>query len=569
MPVWVAVSIAAPLAADIEGGSIPKVVVVGGDRDYPPYEFLGRDDQPAGYNVDLTKAIAETMGMTIEIRLGSWAATRAAFEAGEVHVLQGITWTRERTQEMDFTPPHAVLNHAIFARRGTPRVSSLDDLRGHKVTLHGRGFIDDRLTALGYGDDLDRTETPADALRRLASGEDEYAVVAVVPGMYLIRELQLSNLVPVARGVATGRYCFAVRKGSVALLARLNEGLAILKKTGRYDAIHQKWLGVLEPAGLSLETVTRYAAIVLLPLLVVLGGTVLWSRSLKSEVTQRTASLAREVAERQRVVEELRINQQQLVQADKMAALGILVSGVAHEINNPNGFILLNMPILKEAYLDAQEVLDERLEREGDYPLGGLPYSRMRTEVPRMLDEMEEGARRIKRIVEDLKDFAKSEPSARFEPIDLNAVVRTAVRLLDASIRKATSRFETSYGDLQEVRGNAQRIEQVAINLILNACQALPDRSRGIFVATSFEPGRGVVVLTVRDEGEGIAAEHLSRLTDPFFTTKRDSGGTGLGLAVSDGIAKEHGGALGFESAPGKGTVVTLTLPAGKGPASG
>jgi polar amino acid transport system substrate-binding protein len=427
----VAVGGATPLAADNEGAGIPSVVIVGGDRDYPPYEFASRDGTPTGYNIDLTRAIAETMGMTVEFRLGSWAAVRAAFEAGEIHVLQGITWSKERAEKMDFTPPHTIVNHAIFARRGTPAVSKLTDLRGHKVTLHGRGFIDDRLTALGYGNDLDRTDTPADAMRRLASGEDEYAVV---PGAYLIRELRLTNLVPVARAVATGKYCYAVQKGSVALLTRLTEGLAILKKTGRYDAIHQKWLGVLEPAGPSLETVTRYVAAVVLPLLVILGGTVLWSRSLKSEVAQRTASLAHEVAERERVVEELRVNQQQLVQADKMAALGILVSGVAHEINNPNGFILLNMPTLKESFLDAKEVLDERLERDGDFQLGGLPYSRMRAEVPRMLDEMEEGARRIKRIVEDLKDFARSEPVARFEPVDLNRVVRAAIRLVDASI---------------------------------------------------------------------------------------------------------------------------------------
>jgi polar amino acid transport system substrate-binding protein len=469
---------------------------------------------------------------------------------------------------MDFSPPHAIVNHAIFARRGTPTVSSLSDLRGHKVTLHGRGFIDDKLTALGYGEDLDRTETPADAMRRLASGEDEYAVVAVVPGAYLIRELRLSNLVPVARAVSTGKYCYAVRKGSVALLARLTEGLAILKQTGRYDAIHHKWLGVLEPAGPSLETVTKYVAAVVLPLLVILGGTVLWSRSLKSEVAQRTTSLAREVAERERVVEELRVNQQQLVQADKMAALGILVSGVAHEINNPNGFILLNMPTLKESFLDAKEVLDERLEREGDFPLGGLPYSRMRAEVPRMLDEMEEGARRIKRIVEDLKDFARSEPVAHFEPVDINRVVRAAIRLVDASIKKSTSRFEARYGDLPLVRGNAQRIEQVVVNLVLNACQAIPDPSRGVFVTTSHDVHRSFVVLTVRDEGEGIATEHLRRLTDPFFTTKRETGGTGLGLSVSDGIAKEHGGALEFRSRPGEGTTATLTLPLGEGAAA-
>ena len=99
------------------------------------------------------------------------------------------------------------------------------------------------------------------------------------------------------------------------------------------------------------------------------------------------------------------------------------------------------------------------------------------------------------------------------------------------------------------------------INLILNACQALPDTGRGIELATWHDAFRGTVVFRLRDEGKGIAPEHLSRLTDPFFTTKQNEGGTGLGLSVSAGIVKEHGGTLQFASIPGSGTTVTLTLP--------
>jgi polar amino acid transport system substrate-binding protein len=180
-----------------------------------------------------------------------------------------------------------------------------------------------------------------------------------------------------------------------------------------------------------------------------------------------------------------------------------------------------------------------------------------------MLDEMIEGARRIRRIVEDLKDFARRDDAPRLEPVDLSAVVRASVRLVDNSLRKATAHFELACTDgLPRVRGNAQRIEQVVVNLILNACQALPDPGRAIRVATRHDLERGAVVLEVQDEGVGIRPEDLPRLTDPFFTTKRDSGGTGLGLSVSAGIVKEHGGSLEFRSVPGAGTTVVLTLPA-------
>jgi len=181
-----------------------------------------------------------------------------------------------------------------------------------------------------------------------------------------------------------------------------------------------------------------------------------------------------------------------------------------------------------------------------------------------MLDETLEAAGRIKRIVEELKDFARQDTAAVTAGIDFNTVVKAAVRLVDSSIRKATNNFRAEYdATLPAVRGNAQRIEQVVINLLLNACQALPETetNRGIFLATRCSDDGLSVVLTLTDDGVGIAPEHLSHLTDPFFTTKRESGGTGLGLSVSSGIVAEHGGSLDFDSAPGAGTTVTLTLP--------
>ncbi|MDD2501817.1 MAG: ATP-binding protein, partial [Geobacter sp.] len=273
----------------------------------------------------------------------------------------------------------------------------------------------------------------------------------------------------------------------------------------------------------------------------------------------RTADLTREVAERTAAEEELRRNQQQLVQADKMAALGVLVSGVAHEINNPNGLILLNMPILKDVCNDALAALEQQ---QSQVELGGLSFNRVKGELPLMLDEMQDGARRIKRIVEDLKDFARQDDAALMEPLDLNQVSQAAVRLVDRSLRTATNRFEAEYTEpLPPVLGNSQRIEQVLVNLLLNACQALTDTNRGIFLHTFIDETNTMAGVSVRDEGCGIAPEHLDRLTDPFFTTKRENGGTGLGLSVSTGIVKEHGGQLLFSSPPGQGTTVTLLLP--------
>nr|WP_246166973.1 transporter substrate-binding domain-containing protein [Oryzomonas japonica] len=540
-----------------------KVIIVGGNRAYPPYEFLDKDGQPAGYNVDLTRAIAKVMGMKVEFRFGAWSEMRTALMNGEIDVLQGISFSEERLGSITFSPPHTIVHHAIFARKDTKPVNSIQELHGKEIIVFRDGIMHDSLRNLGFSGDLHFSDTPADALRLLASGAHDYAVVAILPGMYLIRELHLTNVVPVATSIAAQKYCYGVRKGNDELMTRISEGLAILHKTGQYQAIYDKWLGTLEPPPVSWERAVRYGALALVLLLLILAATVVWSRTLQKRVALRTQELARESAERKRALEELRRHQDKLIQADKMASLGILVSGVAHEINNPNGLILLNMPILKEVYQDAVEVLEAHYHESGDFPLGGLPYSRMRNEVPHMLDEMLEGSKRIKRIVEELKDFARQDDNSGSDLFDLNQVAQAAVRLVDSSLRKATVNFSAEYAaDIPQVRGNTQRIEQVVVNLLLNACQALPNTECKISLATFRVSNARIVALTITDEGVGIASEHIPRLTDPFFTTKRETGGTGLGLSVSAGIVNEHGGTLKFTSAPGAGTTVILTLPA-------
>ncbi|MBJ6799811.1 transporter substrate-binding domain-containing protein [Geomonas propionica] len=545
------------------GDALPETttIKVGGNRAYPPYEFLDRNGQPAGFTVDLIRSIAEVMGVNADIQLGEWSKVREDLEAGRIDMTLGMSHTGEREEVYDYPSPHAIVQHAIFARRETPPAGSLEELRGKKVVVFRGGVMNEKLKALGYEKDLVLTKTAADALRLLASGQNDYAVVALLPGMYIIRENKLTNLVPVARNIATFKFSFAVRQGNHELQSQLNEGLAILKKNGEYQAIYDKWLGVLEPRRISWEKAIQYGSMILVPLVLLLTGTFAWSRMLKKKVDERAAELALEVSEKERAWDELRVQQDKLVQADKMASLGILVSGVAHEINNPNGLILLSMPILRESQAAVDQVLEEYCKEHGDFMCGRLPYSRMRDKLPGMLAEIHEGAKRIKRIVDDLKDFARQNDAAGMEPFDLNQVVQAAVRLMENSIRKATHNFVvTCAEDLPMVRGNAQRIEQVVVNLILNSCQALPDKGRGIFVTTYLDCDSGRVLLQVRDEGTGVAPEHLSHLTDPFFTTKRDTGGTGLGLSISAGIIKEHGGLLSFDSVPGAGTTVTLTL---------
>lgn len=551
----IALCLLAALAAPAEpaaGQGGRAVVVVGGDRDYPPYEFLDKSGQPAGFNVEITRAVAEVMGLQVDIRLGDWNEMRRSLEAGSVDVLEGISLSPDRARMFECSEPHCMVRQSIFARRGSPRAASLEDLGGRDVIVQRGGVMHDTLASRGIPARLVLVDTHAAGLRLLASGRSDYAVVNTLTGLYFGLELGLSNIVPVSEPVAEIPYGYAARKGNGALIAQLDQGLGILRNTGRYQQIYDKWLGILEARPSPWHKILKYGAMVLLPILALAAGMSAWSWSLRKRIGA--------------YIRDSELRQQELIQADKMASLGILVSGVAHEINNPTGLILYDLPILRSAYRLAEDSLERRYEEKGDFLIGGLKYSEFREEVPRMFEEMQGGARRIKRIVDDLKDFARKDTSGFTEVVDLNVVVQAALRLVDNSIRKATARFEAEYGTgMPPFKGNAQRIEQVVVNLVLNACQALERPEQGIRLRTAFDAQRRALLCTVADDGVGIPPENLSRLTDPFFTTKRELGGTGLGLSISAGIVKDHRGSLEFTSAPGEGTQVVLALPALEG----
>jgi C4-dicarboxylate-specific signal transduction histidine kinase len=272
--------------------------------------------------------------------------------------------------------------------------------------------------------------------------------------------------------------------------------------------------------------------------------------------------LRREMAERSQLEHKTRQQELQLIQANKMTALGTLVAGVAHEINNPNQLVLMNARVLAESWTDAMRILEAYHREHKDFLLGGLPYTEMRQTIPALIRDMHDGARRIERIIDNLKDFARPRGHAGQATLHLNDAVQRALALLHYLINKSTTRFHVDLvEDLPPLRGNAQHIEQVVVNLVVNALEALPQRDRGVSVSTRHNQAEHALELEVRDEGIGIPPEHLARLCDPFFTTKQEQGGTGLGLAITYTLVRNHGGSMAFESVPGQGTRVLVTLP--------
>ncbi|MCK5568894.1 MAG: PAS domain S-box protein, partial [Spirochaetes bacterium] len=269
-----------------------------------------------------------------------------------------------------------------------------------------------------------------------------------------------------------------------------------------------------------------------------------------------------DITERKQALEKIKQHEDQLLQAAKMVSLGTLVSGVAHEINNPNHFILLNSKIFSRVWDDIVPVLSDHAKIHEDFYLAGMPFADAREKLPALLSGISEGALRIEKIVRSLKDFSRQDKGELDQRIAVNSVVEDAIVIISNLIKKSTNRFSVVYGsDLPAVQGNSQQLEQVVINLISNSCQALQSREKRLLVSTDYDGDTDCIIIKVEDEGEGIPPENMKSIMDPFFTTKRDREGTGLGLSISYNIVANHNGELKISSEPGRGTTAFVRLP--------
>ena len=259
--------------------------------------------------------------------------------------------------------------------------------------------------------------------------------------------------------------------------------------------------------------------------------------SLEAKVEERTRELSDSVARFREANARLQETQEQLIQSQKMASLGLLAAGVAHELNNPLSAVLAYTQLLLQE-LPAHEPAHADLH------------------------EVEEAALRCKKIVEDLRLFSRQSHGGESQPLDLNQVIESALRLVAHPFSLAKVQLEPDLEkELPWIAGSRNRLQSVFLNLFTNAQAAMPEGGT-LLVKTRTRRKEGQLEVVVADTGIGIPAENLPRIFDPFFTTKPEGHGTGLGLSVSYGIVQEHGGTIAVESTVGRGTKFTLRFPA-------
>ena len=676
-----------------------RVITVGGDRDYPPYEFLDEAGKPTGYNVDLTEAIAKAMGLNVRIRLGPWDQVRKGVESGEIDVVQGMFYSPGRDAVLDFSVAHQVIHHAVFARAGSPDYASLTDLHGHRVAVMRGDIMHDFAIERGLAEWLVPEQSQEVALAALAGGHADFALCARLPGLYWAQEYGWDAIRVVEPHVHCPEYCYAVSGGNARLLSLLDEGIAILKETGEYRRIRDRWLGVLEPVGVPWSRIVRVGGVLAAIALALLAGSFAWSRSLRREVARKTRELAataaelRESGERHSAlfessrdaimtleppswvftsanaacIEMFRCRDEADFvshapwelspehQPDGQASAGKAVEAIDGAMRDgsnlfewshrrtdgeefPATVLLTRVELHGHAFLQAtvRDVTEEReldarvrrqqrlaavgtlargLAHEVNNPINGIMnYAQLikdgleggNPDLQEFAGEIIHESERVARLIRHVQQFALQEGQSR-SPTWASELVRTVLATFETDMRHNQITVWTDLPrGLPEVSCSPWQIQQVLSKLLENARDALnarypasdpnkiirvsakerpnttsqtpnvnadPRKSTGV---RSSVPGSGHrpsisrrwLRITVEDHGEGIPADTLTRIFEPFFTTKdRSRGGdlvkgTGLGLAISHTIVEEHGGHLTVESELGQWTRFHLDLPA-------
>ncbi|PTX98586.1 transporter substrate-binding domain-containing protein [Opitutus sp. ER46] len=624
-----------------------------------PFSYRTAQGNIAGFAYDLAREIERVMALRFERVEGPTQEINAAFREGRLDLLQSYADSPERAKEVGFSVPYTTMAGAIFVRVGDRRVSSFTDLRRLRVAVHQGSLGETVLRRAGFEAAIVPARSVEDTLQKVARGEADATLVGRLSGLALAHHIGLKNIraLPAKVPHYEVRYCFAVHRSNSELLARINEGLAILVRTGRFDEIHEQWFGHIEPVGysalqvslavavglglaliVSLWAVVRLrrlqrrilrqqealraseewhrtlfegahdglvvlerdaagelnvrqinpAALALLgaaplptgtplrqvldseaPLLeqltpaIARGGTAefeyqragkaAWWRVKVGPLGQHTLLSLADATDAVRTREQLREQEQRLMQSQKLEAIGTLAGGVAHDFNNILTAIFGNTEV----------------------SLLTLPPDRPEVEL---LQRVMQAAGRARQLVRQILTFSRHQATVK-QPLHTGPVIQETLDLLRSAARSTvTLEFRATPG-LPPVMADPGQLHQVLMNIGMNAVQALrgstgrltltedlvefpaPDR----MPPPGLPPGR-YVRIGLQDTGPGIPPNVLPRIFEPFFSTKPAGEGTGLGLSVVHGIMHQHGGAVTVASELGHGTRFDLYFPVSDAP---
>lgn len=492
-----------------------KIIRVAGDNNFPPFEFV-KNQTYQGFNVDILNAVSIESGITFEFHPMPWNQAIRALETGEVDAIQGMKFSRERGEIYQFSEPYFTSSQAIFVLKDNYTITSLKDLKGHRISVQKSDISSTTLNDI-HDVNISYKENQEAAIQLLLDGQVDAFVGNQITGQYVLQKNgQQDRVKIVGDPISPTDYGMVVLKNNKELLEPIDKALRQMKKNDTYNKIERKWFGeFIYPATSNLKNLLAYVigglGLVFIVLLIFLW----WNFSLKRELKKQMNDYTRTLDE--------------LARKDRLQSLGQLVAGIAHEIRNPITAILSYSQLLPKKY-------DNPEYREF------------------FAKHVSEEVQRLDKIVNELLDFSRQKPpeKCRFR---LQETVESVILFFHSILKDKSITVKVDMEDSLLIWADQQQIKQVFINLIKNAIDAMHLGGQ-IFIKA--DKRQDDVFIEIVDDGEGIDAEDLKRIFEPFFTKKTN--GVGLGLSICYQLIMENSGTIEVQSERGIGTRIKISL---------
>lgn len=534
------------------------VIKVGSDPNWAPFEFRDNDGKYQGINIQYLKIIEKKIGVHFIFDTSNiWQEIMDKAFIKEIDLITGINETSLRNKYFNFSDIYISHPISIFAHKDITHIRDLNELSGEKVAVVKYYYTNEILKENYPEINLVIVETPQEALKLLNKKKVTAYIEGMVTGSYYIADNNYTNIHIVGDTPYNYNLRMAVRKDWEILPSILNKALNNISKTEK-DNIYYSWI--------SIKTKKKFNYLLffefIIPLAILLTLFVFWNRKLRKEVLTRKETQN----DLNKVIEELKDTQTQLVQSEKMSTVGILTAGIAHEIKNPLNYIMMGIDGIKngvkayEKIIAAYENIHNELSEESIKNIQELKkeldYNYYRYECESLTQSVQDGIENIHEITNSLNTFSYF-AGKEMVFADINEGIKSTLVIL-------RSQYKYKIEIIEKLEANTKikcfpgKLNQVFVNLISNAIQAIEDKGT-ITIRTSIE--NNFIKISIKDTGKGISPEEKSKVFSPFYTTKEIGKGTGLGLAISKNIIDEHNGTIEVNSKIGLGTEFIISLP--------
>jgi signal transduction histidine kinase len=516
------------VAKELQSG-VSRVIVVKGDEQFIPFEYVNDKGEPDGFNVELFKTLMKRLGFKYTLKLDDWDKVQKELSSKKIDMVIGMLYSQAGAKSVRFGVPHSMISYCVVSRDNR-EFFNLGELKGKKIIVqrNDRSYdyaIEHKLTS-----DIIQSKSIAEGLKLLSSGVGDAFLSFDITALYYIKQLRLGNLIVHRLDIPEERYSFAVNTDNEELLYILNLGMQQMKIDGEYDKIYYKWFGIYEKAVMPL-----YIKIIIGVVFLTVIISLLFILLLRTRVRKATADLRGKNEEQLVLLDELKVAKLKAEESDRLKSA--FLANMSHEIRTPLNAVVgfSNLMCAEECTLEESVAYKEIIKVNSNMLL---------------------------KLVNDILDLSKIESGT------------LALNMRRVDIKTICNNVYASVCCGREEDGNVEVIEKISFNCIVNTDSerisqvitnfmnnALKFTKRGKIVISAIRYDEVTVEVAVSDTGNGIPAEELTNIFQRFTKLDSFAQGSGIGLAISKSIIEMLGGEIGVESEIGKGSKFWFRLP--------